>query len=351
MKVIEHSRPTIGRKEKEAVLAVLKTNFLAEGGVVRSFEEAVAGLVGCRGAVATSTGTLALHLAMATLGVTRGSQVILPSYVCRSLLNAVAYCGATPVVCDVNEHDYNLSFAQTKKKLTKKTKAVIVAHMFGCPAEIDRFKELGVPVIEDCAHSIGAHYKGRKLGAWGELAVFSFQGTKYIISGEGGMVGANSALLLERLRKLKEPDALDYGIKYTYRMTNLQAAIARAQLSQLKTFISIRTEIARMYRDAFSDLDIVLPIFSARGQHIYHRFMVRIKGDVHSFMRRCYDRGVKVKQPVKPLPIHKYLGLSGKDFPVTEMIMRSALSVPIYPALNKKQLLRIIQAVRIAARR
>ncbi len=346
---IEHSMPTIGRAEKEAVAAVLRTRFLAEGRFVKTFEEAVTDRVGCLGAVATSTGTLALHLALVALGVERGSEVLLPSYACRSLLNAVAYCGAVPVVCDVDEHDFNLSFAQAKKKLTRRTKAVIVAHMFGCPAEIDRFKALGVPVIEDCAHSIGAEYKGRPVGSWGDCAVFSFQGTKYIVAGEGGMVVANSALLLERLRKLKEPDSSDVGVKYTYRMTDLQAAIGRAQLKQLKGFIQARVKIASIYRDAFSDLDIALPYSSAGGKHIFHRFMIRVKGDIHSFMRQCYAHGVKVKQTIKPLSIHQYLRLPGKDFPVTEMIMRSVLSVPIYPSLNKQQVLRIIEAVRAAA--
>ena len=349
MTFIEHSMPTIGRDEQKAVAAVLRTKFLAEGRFAGAFEDAVAEYTGCRGTVATSTGTLALHLALLALGVGRGAEVLLPSYVCRSLLNAVAYCGAVPVVCDVNEHDFNLSFSQAKKKLTRKTKAIIVAHMFGCPAEIDRFKALGVPVIEDCAHAIGAKYKGRMLGSWGDLAVFSFQGTKYIVAGEGGMVAANAPLLLKRLKQLKEPDGQDLSVKYTYRMTDLQAAIGMAQLAQLKTFIRKRAAIARDYREAFSGLNIDLPWSALAGEHIFHRFMIRVKGDSASFMRRCLARGVKVKQPVKPLALHQYLGLSSKAFPVTEMIMRSALSVPIYPSLNKDQVRRIIAAVSYAA--
>lgn len=343
---IEHSKPTLGREEKNAVRDVIKSGFLAEGGVVKKFEQELSDYIGVKGAVATSTGTLALHLALATLGLGKGSEVIVPSYTCRSLLNALAYSGASPVVCDVNEHDYNISFAQAKRKISQKTKAIIIPHMFGCPAEVDKFKSLGIFVIEDCAHSIGAQYKGKKLGSWGDLAIFSFEGTKYIIAGEGGMVATNSSVLLNRMRDLKEPDSLTHKIKYTYRMTNLQAAVGREQLIKLETFIKKREAIAKAYSSAFSELGIDLPSEPSYGKHIFHRYMVGLRQDMTTFMERCYRKGVKIKQPVKPLTLHKYLGLSAKHFPNTERIMKSAVSIPIYPSLTMKQVDYIIKVVK-----
>ena len=346
MHFIEHSKPTIGKEEKQSLINVLKTGFLAEGDVVRKFEQELSEHIGSNGAVATSTGTLALHLALVTLGVGKGSEVIVPSYVCRSLLNALAYSGARPVVCDVNKKDYNISFAHARKKISRRTKAVIVPHMFGCPAEVDKFKSLGIFVIEDCAHSIGAQYKDKNLGSWGDLAVFSFEGTKYIVAGEGGMVAANSPALLKKMRELKDLDSLGYKTKYTYRMTNLQAAVGREQLLKLGSFIKKRQTIATAYSSAFSGLNLDLPSDTYAGRHIFHRYMVGMQQDITAFMKRCYRKGVKVKQPVKPLPLHRYLGLSDSDFPNTVHIMRSVVSIPIYPSLTSKQLEYIIRVVK-----
>jgi perosamine synthetase len=157
------------------------------------------------------------------------------------------------------------------------------------------------------------------------------------VTGEGGMVLANSKALLERLRKLKEPDSFDYKVKYTYRMTDLQAAIGRVQLSKLKTFINKRREIASAYNNAFMGFDINLPKSFPERQHIFHRYMIQIKSDIHTFMEKCYRKGIKVKQPVKPYPLYRYLNLSAKKFPNTEYIMNSSVSIPIYPSLNYKQ--------------
>jgi len=343
--MIEHSKPTIGQEEKQAVINVIKTNYLAEGGIVKKFEEELSNYIGCKGGVATSTGTLALHLALMSLKTKEDDEIIAPSYVCRSVLNAILYSGAKPILCDVNRQDYNISFDEVKKKITKKTKAVIIPHMFGCPAEIDKFKGLGIYIIEDCANSIGSEYKGKKIGSWGGLSIFSFEGTKYIVTGEGGMVLANSARLLDRIRRLKEPDSLHYKAKYTYRMTNMQAAIGRVQLSRLDYFIKKRKEIAKIYTKAFSNLNIELPKEPLDGLHIFHRYMIKINGDITDFMKRCYKKGIKVKQPVKPYPLHRYLNQPNKDFPNTEYIMKSAVSIPIYPALNNKEIKYVIHTI------
>ncbi|MCK4994200.1 MAG: DegT/DnrJ/EryC1/StrS aminotransferase family protein [Candidatus Omnitrophica bacterium] len=341
--VIEHSCSTIGKEERDAVIKVLKTNYLAEGQDVRRFEKEMCEYIGGKGAVATSTGTLALHLALACLGIEKNDEIIVPSYVCRSVLNAVLSIGARPVVVDVNIDDYNISFSCVRKKVSKKTKAIIVAHMFGCPAEIDQFRDLGVPIIEDCAHAIGAEYKGKKVGSWGDLAIFSFEGTKYIITGEGGMVIANSRRLFNKLKKLKEPNSRDSIVKYTYRMTNLQAAIGRVQLARLENFISKRKKIVKMYNKAFSKTQMQLPVEYQYAKHVFHRYMVKINYNIRKYMNLCCRQGVNVKQPVKPYSLHKYLELSDYDFPNTRHIMKSAVSLPIYPSLTKKQVQYIIK--------
>lgn len=160
------------------------------------------------------------------------------------------------------------------------------------------------------------------------------------------MVLANTMPLLKRLRRLKEPDSLGCGIKYTYRMTNLQAAIGRAQLSKLNTFIKTRRKIAKIYSDSFADLDIDLPTEKDNSLHIFHRYMIKIKSNIHTFMENCYRKEIKVKQPVKPYPLHRYLNLPGKRFPNTEYIMKRAISIPIYPSLTDRNLEYIIKTTR-----
>jgi len=344
--MIEHSKPTLGKKENKAVLAVMRTGLLFEGGVVRKFEKKLSDYIGSVGGVAASTGTLALHLALLALGVTNKDEVIAPSYTCRSVLNGILYSGAKPVLCDVHERDYNISFDLAKKAVTKKTKAIVIPHMFGYAAEIEKFKELGVFIIEDCAHLVGAEHQKRKLGSFGDLSIFSFEGTKYIVAGEGGMVLANDVRLLHKLQKLKEPDSLDPKMKYTYKMTNLQAAVGCAQLSRIETFIRGRRRIAKIYNDHFSELDLELPEERPQSMHAFHRYMIKIKCDIHCFMEECRKKGVKVKQPVKPWPLHHYLGFSGENFPNTERIMKSAVSIPIYPSLNDQQIEHIIKTVK-----
>jgi len=344
--MIEHSKPTLGRDELRALREVISTNYPAEGWAVKKFENSLSEYIGAKGAVATSTGTLALHLALLCLGIKPKDEVLIPSYACRSVLNAVLYIGAKPVVCDVNIADYNISFTDASIRKTPKTKAIIIPHMFGCPAEIDKFKNLGIPIIEDCAHSIGAEFKGKKVGSWGDLSIFSFEGTKYITTGEGGMVLANSKHLLEKLKQLKEPESIDYRIKYTYRMTNLQAAIGIVQLLKLKSFINKRKRIANIYTQAFSNLNIELPKEPPEGLHIFHRYMIKIKGDIGQFMRCCYKKGIKIRQPVKPYPLHRYLKLPNKNFPNTELIMKSAVSIPIYPLLADREIQLIIDTIK-----
>lgn len=343
--MIEHSRPTIGEPEIQAVLKVLKSRLIYEGETVRKFEDDLSTYIGARGAVATSTGTAALHLALVSLGVVPGDEIILPCYVCRSVLNSILYCDATPVLCDINSRDYNISFLEAKRKITRKTKALIVPHMFGYPADMEQLKTLGVPIIEDCAHAIGSKYQGRMAGSFGDLAVCSFEGTKYITTGEGGAVVANSGILLKKLRRLKEPDARDSKIKYTYRMTNLQAAIGRAQLIQLPYFIKKRRAIAKAYHDAFACYPVSLPVEQPGKLHTFQRYMITMKADTDSFMANCLRKGVKVKRPVKPFLLSQYLGCSSRNYPNSMRAMRSAVSIPIYPSLTKKDVAYIIHTV------
>jgi perosamine synthetase len=199
--MIPHSRPTIDQEEIAVVTDVLESGQLVQGEQVLHFEQSLAALIGVKGAAAVSSGTAALHLALLALQVGEGDEVAIPSFVCPALLNAIRYVRAVPVLADIDPETFNIGVVDLKRRLTRKTKAIICPHMFGLPADIREIVALGVPVIEDCAQSLGSRYGEAPAGSFGALSVFSFYATKVICTGEGGMVTANDRRLSERLRR------------------------------------------------------------------------------------------------------------------------------------------------------
>jgi dTDP-4-amino-4,6-dideoxygalactose transaminase len=270
-----------------------------------------------------------------------GDEVIFPSYVCTALLNAVRYVGAKPVLAEIDPDTLNIDPANVKKRLSARTKAVIAPHLFGLPADIDAITAMGVPVIEDCAQSVGAVIDGRRVGAFGHAAVFSFYATKVITTGEGGMVVSDDLTLLERIRDLKEYDGKKSNrVRYNYKMTDMQAAMGMAQLQRLATFIARRRTIARKYDEAFRALPVRLP--KSDSGHIYYRYLIRLAGDVNEPVRKLAKHGIESAIPVH-LPLHRHLNLDG--YHVTEELWKRSLSIPIYPSLTENEIKRVIDVV------
>jgi perosamine synthetase len=324
----------------KAVSEVLDSGQIAQGPKVVEFEKELSKFIDVKGGVATNSGTSALHLALLALDIKEGDEVIIPSYVCTALLNAINYVHAKPVITDINMEDFNMSVSDIEKKIDEKTKAIIVPHMFGLAADIDEILNFGVPIIEDCAQSIGATYKGKMVGSFGVISIFSFYATKMLATGEGGMAVSNSDELLERMRDLREYDfKSNYKVRYNYKMTDMQAALGISQLSKLPTFIDKRKLIARYYSKEFSRLEVVLPTTKKYKEHIFYRYVVRTNKDTD--IKKCFD-GFKKKNVIcdSPVykPLHVYLGLSKKDFINTEEIMNSAISIPIYPSLTENEM-------------
>jgi dTDP-4-amino-4,6-dideoxygalactose transaminase len=331
--MIQHSKPTIQPCDFKAIASCLKSGWLAQGRYVQRFEEAIRRYVGTQYAVATNSGTSALHLALLALGITRGDEVIVPGYVCSSVLNAVNYTGATPVIVDIDESDLNISIETTRKRLTKHTKSIIVPHQFGFPAEVKSFIKLGIPVIEDCAQSIGAQYHGKPVGSWGTIAIFSFYATKMLTTGYGGMVTSNSTQLIHRIKDLRDFDERDnYITRYNYQMSDVVASLGLEQLDRLNGFIKRRQRIARIYSEILKDAPCQLPQVQTDTQPVFFRYVIRISGSLEPFIKAMRQKGIEVKRPVyKPIP--RYLGLNKRDFPITEKVYSCAISLPIYPNL------------------
>ena len=335
---IPHSRPTLGEAEIQAVAKVIKSGHIAEGEVVARFEKNFAAKMGVQHAVAVSSGTAALHLALLAMGIGPDEEVIIPSYVCTALLHAVQYVGARPVPAEIDPLTYNIDPDDVKKRITTRTGAIIVPHMFGLAADLDKLLKLDVPIIEDCAQAVGGTYQQKMLGTFGDIAIFSFYATKVMATGEGGMVTSNSPEIIERVRDLKTYDQKKSDqVRYNYKMTDVQAALGEMQLGRLDDFIEGRRKIARQYFKSLKSLDI--KISAEKAGHIYYRFVVGLETDCDWFIRKLAQKAVGCARPVF-LPIHRHLKMDG--YPVTDKVWETSLSIPIYPSLNNSEIEQII---------
>jgi len=277
------------------------------------------------------------------LGVGEGDEVILPSYVCVAPLHAVEHVGATPRLADVDPSTYNLDPTDVRRRLTRRTRAIIVPHQFGLPSDLDRLLALGVPVIEDCAQAIGACYRNRPVGTFGAVSIMSFYATKLLTTGEGGMLLSRDRRLLSRVRDRRDYDERSvHAVRYNYKLTDFQAALGRSQLRRLPAMLHKRRRIARRYRRRWASLPIALPPSDQERSHVYHRFVIGVPITASAVARRLAGLGVTARPPVYR-PIHLTLGLEG--FPGATHAYRHALSVPLYPALTSREEAIVIRAL------
>ena len=341
-KFIPHSKPTLGAAESRAVSEIVASGHIAEGEVAKAFEKNFARYLGVDHAVSTNSGTSALHLTLLALDVGPGDEVIIPSYVCSALLNAVKYTGARPVLADIDPITYHLDAADVQRRLTVCTKAIILPHLFGAAANMEPFLKLDVPIVEDCAQSIGATFNRQPVGTFGQAAIFSFYATKVITTGEGGMVATRSGSIAERIRDLKKYDKRkNYKVRFNYKMADIQAALGIEQLNRLDTFIRRRRAIAEDYSHAFGDFELQLPPVDDPG-HIYFRYTIGVNREPKSWIEALNRLGIGCERPIH-LPLHRNLGLD--DFPATDEVWNRTISIPIYPSLSDDETIKIITAL------
>ena len=333
--IIPHSRPTIDKEDVEAVSQTLISGNIAQGERVKEFENKVARFIGVKHAVACSSGTAALHLALLSLEPKNKDEIIIPSYVCSSPYFATVHAGAKPKIADIDSGSFNINANTAKKHLSTKTKAIIAPHMFGNPVELDELIDLGVPVIEDCAQSLGAEYKKRRAGSLGDLSVFSFYATKMITTGEGGMVLTNSKEHFSRIVEARDYDKKPLTPpKYNYKMTDLQAALGISQLKKLHDFIDQRRHIASYYTSQFSKHVISTPTEHPNEKSVYYRYVITVNR-ANQIRKRAREKGIICEKPVAK-PLHH--SLRRFKCPTTDYVYRHALSVPLYPSLSQKEI-------------
>lgn len=338
---IPHSRPWITSEDLDRVAAVLRGGMIAQGALVARLEADVCRELGARGGVATASGTAALVLALRTLAVASGAEVVLPTYVCRSVLDAVLTVGASPVLCDVG-HGYVLTPETVRPHLTPRTAAIIAVHIFGLPADVAALARLGVPVIEDACQAFGVRTGGRALGTSGLMGVFSFHATKCLTTGEGGMVVTNDERLLARARALRD-GGLDGRVAAP--MSDLQAALGLSQLHRYDQFITRRDVLRARYRAALPRCAPV--VGDPAGAEGFFRLPLRVAPPVDALRASLAARGVQSRRGVDAL-LHRDRGLSDGDFPTAVRLFDETLSLPFYPALSAAECDAVIAALEAA---
>ncbi len=348
--MIPHSRPAIDQADLRATAEVLRSGQIAQGPWVERFEREMAAFFGLQDGVAVSSGTAALELALRALRIGAGDEVIMPSYVCPAPWIATRRVGAEATLVDIDLDTFNIDPLAACQAVTNKTRAIIVPHLFGLPADLTALERLGIPLIEDCAQTLGMTEQGRPVGTVGRLAVCSFYATKLLCAGEGGMVLSNEEVLLERVRSLREYDgtpALDPS-SFNFKLTDLQAALGFSQLGRLSAFHERRRFLAAAYREALSSKAAVCPSVPPGRTHGYYRFVFRLPHfrtapeGLLGLIGTLEQEGIHCRKPVFR-PLHRYLDQSG--FPNSDEADRTALSIPLYPDLTDDEVRQIQQSL------
>jgi dTDP-4-amino-4,6-dideoxygalactose transaminase len=276
---ISHSSPCISKKDIKNVLTILKSKHLDDGDEVVKLENSFKKYFHKKYSVAVNTGFASIHLSLIALNIKEGDEVIIPSYSCPALLNPILIQKATPVIIDSQKDGFNISFKEVNKRITNKTKAIILPYMFGFPTNINKIMSLGVPVIEDCTLSLGGKYKGKLLGTFSDTMICSFYATKVITAGDAGILLTNNKTMYESAINHRY-----YGHKkqhkylaYNYHTTNLPASLVYSQFTQLGKFIKKRRKIASIYDKCFTDISEININFKNKKESIFYQYLIEIK--------------------------------------------------------------------------
>jgi perosamine synthetase len=347
--------------EKKYVLDCLDTGWISGSGkYVDDFEREFAAFCGVEHAVSVSNGTAGLHVALLALGIGAGDEVIVPDLTYVASANAVTYCGAKPVLADVDASTWTLDPQDVARKISPATKAILPVHLYGHPADLDPILELArahnLYVVEDAAEAHGAEYKGRRVGGLCDVGVFSFFGNKIITTGEGGMITTNDKVLADKVRLLKG-QGMDTArrywfpiVGYNYRMTNIQAAIGLAQLERIEWFIEKKRDIAALYDEAMRSLPLITPYEAVWARSVYWLYSVCLpeEFDRDQIMARLLEQGIETRPFFHPMhhlpPYHQHDGDSA--FPITTNLAARGINLPSSALLTRDDIAYITGALR-----
>ena len=374
MKIPFH-KPYITEDEVSETLKTLKSGWLTMGPKTFEFEGEFSDYVGSGHGVAVNSGTSALHLCLKAIGIEPGDEVIVPTMTFTATAEVVSYCSAKPVLVDIQRDTGNIDISEIQRAITDKTRAIIPVHYGGLPCDMDRILDLAktknLYVVEDAAHSVPASYKGKSIGAIGDLTCFSFYATKPLAAGEGGMVTTENGQWADRMRMLRlhgiSKDAWKrysnggswyYEVQemgYKYNMTDIQASIGMSQLKKIDFMWEMRKQITERYNEAFSKLEsLIIPYSDEERTSSYHLYALKINPEVLNIDRAGFieilnERGIGTSVHFIPLHRHPYYkntySYDREQFPEAEWVYERLISLPIYPGMKETEVQYVIETV------
>jgi len=370
--IIPFGKPFINDEEISAVSEVLKSGWLAHGPKVKEFENAFANYTSAEHAVCLSSCTAGLHLSLIALGVGPGDEVIVPAQTHVATAHSVMYVGAKPVFADIDPRTYNISVDSLRKSITKKTRAVNIVHFAGLPCDMEQIikiaEENKMYIIEDCAHAVGAEYKGRTVGTLGQTGCFSFYPIKHITTTEGGMLITNKEEIAEKVSKLrafgidvatfyrKKPGVYDTtSLGYNYRMTEVEAAIGLVQLKKSSEMIKKRIENAAILDKALKNIPgLKTPYVPEKVKHSYFFFQLRVTKDFplsrDELILKLKEKGIGTSiyyaTPVHLMTLYRNeFGYKEGMLPHAEKSAEETLALPVHPLLGRKEMIYIGEVI------
>ncbi len=353
--MISIAKPLIGEEEKRAVLEVLDSGIIAQGPRVKSFEAAFAAFCGVRHAIATTSGTTALHVALLAAGIGQQDEVITSPFTFIASANSILYTGARPVFVDIDPATFNIDPQLIEAAITPRTKAILPVHLFGLSCDMDQILNIArrhsLSIIEDACQSHGAVYKGKRVGSFG-IGTFSFYPTKNMTSAEGGMITTDDDLIAEHCQVIRQ-----HGMRrryyhdelgFNFRMTDVHAAIGLEQLKKLETNNAIRRKNASYLSLHLQGL--ITPVTPPGCEHVFHQYTVRVPGGKRDALRVFLQENGIGSEVYYPVPVHKqdfytqHLAYHA-EFTQAERLSGEVLSLPIHPALSQADLDLIVEKV------
>jgi perosamine synthetase len=361
---VPYFKPWITSSDKKNVLKALDQRWLTNGPFLFKFEEKVRKYINSKYTIGCSTATHALHLSLKSIGISKNDEVIVPTLTFAATSDVVKYCGAKPVLCDVDLNTFNISPKEIEKKITKKTKAVIIVHYGGQACDMKEIlilsKKYNFSIIEDCAHALGSTYKNNYCGTMGKAGCFSFYPTKIITTGEGGMITTNNKNIHDKTKLLRSHgmtrnpkeresnadwkyDILEMG--YNYRLDEIRSSLGLSQIKRINQINNKRIKIAKKYSKGLKLISgITIPKIKKDRNHIFHLYTIRITEDYpinrDQLFQKLHKKGIGASVQYIPLHLMSYHknNCKSSDFPNASILKDQIISLPIYPTMTDKQI-------------